>query len=338
MVQSMLEIRDLKVVFPTSRGLVRALDGIDFSMGSGEIVGIVGESGSGKSVTLLSILRLIGRPGRIANGEIRFQGQSLLDKSPAAMREIRGRDIAMVFQDPMTTLNPVFRVGEQVRESLRVHGMISGNVRWPLNLFGDDRKRLRAERERVLALMREVGIPTPGLRYFDYPHQFSGGMQQRILIAIALACEPKLLLADEPTTALDVTIQAQILDLLARINQEHGTGIILVTHDLGVAAEFTRRIAVMYAGCIVEEGPTDQIIANPRHPYTQGLLRSIPRILPQREKLAPIPGTVPDLISMPEGCAFQPRCSQANPACQEAESLAVTNVAPGHRVRCQLYL
>ena len=334
----MLEIRDLKVLFPTGRGLVRAVDGIDLSVGPREIVGIVGESGSGKSVTLLSILRLIGRPGRIANGEIRFQGQSLLAKSPAAMREIRGRDIAMVFQDPMTTLNPVFRVGEQVRESLRVHGMISGNVRWPLTLFGDDRNRLRAERERVLALMREVGIPSPEMRYFDYPHQFSGGMQQRIMIAIALACEPKLLLADEPTTALDVTIQAQILDLLARINQEHGTGIILVTHNLGVAAEFTRRLAVMYAGSIVEDGPTDQIIANPRHPYTQGLLRSIPRISPQREKLAPIPGTVPDLIHMPEGCAFQPRCSQANPACQEAESLAFTNVAPGHRVRCRLYL
>lgn len=323
----MLQIEGLQTVFETGRGLVRAVNGVSLSVSPGEIVGIVGESGSGKSVTLLSILRLVNLPGRITGGQIRFDGADLLRLSPARIREIRGRDIAMVFQDPMTTLNPVFSVGEQVRESLRVHRL----------LVGASGALYRKEKDRVLQLMNEVGIPSPRHRYFSYPHELSGGMQQRMLVAIALAGEPKLLLADEPTTALDVTIQAQILDLLARINRTHGTAIILVTHNLGVASGFTQRLAVMYAGRIVETGPTEEVIEHPLHPYTQGLLRCIPRIGQRREKLEPIPGMVPDLVEMPPGCAFAPRCPHAGARCADETGLREREISAGHLVCCSLY-
>ncbi len=326
----LLDVKDLRVQFPSSRGLVKAVNGLTLSANKGEILGIVGESGSGKSMSLLSMLRLVPKPGEIVSGEINFNGDNLLKKSDREMRMLRGKDISMVFQDPMTTLNPVFPVGEQIREALRIHGLIKGERKW---FFSDRKDR---ERERVLELMAEVGIPSPDLRYLEYPHQFSGGMQQRALIAIALAGEPQLLLADEPTTALDVTIQAQILELLNRINEEHGTTIILVTHDLGVAAEFTHRMVVMYAGLVLEQGPTRTLVEEPAHPYTQGLLNSIPRIEDRRKKIEAIPGTVPDLINMPPGCPFHQRCKYAKRECIGTE-LEMIEVDKGHQVRCILY-
>lgn len=336
----LLEIEDLAVRFTTRRGEVRAVDGVSLTLREGEILGVVGESGSGKSMTLLSALRLVPRPGRITAGAIRYRGQNLLDLPARAMRQLRGSDIAMIFQDPMTTLNPVFPVGEQIRESLRIHRQLdrgggrARKRRWPHDLF--DRRLLALEREEVLRVMREVGIPAPELRYRDYPHQFSGGMQQRALIAIALACQPRILLADEPTTALDVTIQAQILDLMRQINRERGTSIILVTHDLAVAAEFCDQIAVMYAGRIVERGATEDVLFRPQHPYTEGLLRSIPRLEGERTPLEPIPGEVPDLAALPENaCPFAPRCHRAIPACT-AQVPPRVEVGPGHYARCLL--
>ncbi len=326
MAELLLQLRELKTTFPTRRGLVTAVNGVNLTVRRGEIVGVVGESGCGKSVTLMSILRLVARPGRIAGGDILFQGRSLLGLSPAALRAVRGRQIAMIFQDPLSTLNPAFPVGEQVREALRLHGLVPGNG----GPFGWG--RTGAEKQRVLQVMEEVGIPSPLDRYAAYPHQFSGGMQQRALIAIALACEPQLLLADEPTTALDVTIQAQILDLMRRINRDHGTAVIMVTHDLGVAAEFCNTIAVMYAGQVVERGSTDQVIGDPQHPYTQGLLACRPG-LSERKAIVPIPGEVPDLVSLPAGCAFQPRCVHARPEC-EREPIRMSTVGQGHYVRC----
>ncbi len=326
MSELLLQLRELKTAFPTRRGLVTAVNGVNLTVRRGEIVGVVGESGCGKSVTLLSILRLVARPGRIAGGDIIFRGRSLLGLSPAVMRAVRGREIAMIFQDPLSTLNPAFPVGEQIRESLRLHGIVKAG-RPPFH-WG----RAGAERQRVLQVMEEVGIPSPMDRYAAYPHQFSGGMQQRALIAIGLACEPKLLLADEPTTALDVTIQAQILDLMRRINRDHDTAIIMVTHDLGVAAEFCSTIAVMYAGQVVERGTTDQVIGEPQHPYTQGLLACRPG-LSERKAIVPIQGEVPDLVNLPSGCAFQPRCEYAQPAC-EGEAILMSTVGHGHYVRC----
>ncbi len=328
-----MEIKGLRTVFPTSKGEVVAAKDVDLTMEPGQIIGLVGESGCGKSVTMLSILRLVPHPGRIVSGQVLFFGEDLVKKSPLEMRRIRGKEIAMIFQDPMTTLNPVFKVGEQIRESLRIHGIMSEQAgSWPWGA----RYRLQAERDKVIQLMEEVGIPSPQARYHEYPHQFSGGMQQRALIAIALACEPRLLLADEPTTALDVTIQAQILDLLRRINETHGTGIILVTHDLGVAAEFCEEIVVMYAGQIVERGPTDEVIQRPLHPYTRGLLRSIPRITREKRKLEPIPGVVPDLANLKYNCAFYDRCDAALPKCEHDE-LELRDVGGGRLVRCVLY-
>ncbi|MGI6142370.1 MAG: ABC transporter ATP-binding protein [bacterium] len=325
----MLKIKNLCTHFPTERGLVKAVNNVSLSLGSGEILGLVGESGCGKSMTLLSILRLVPYPGKIVAGRIIFNGSDILQKSPAEMRMLRGKEIAMIFQDPMTTLNPVFKVGEQIGESLRIHGIMGQKI------FQDKygyKKRL-AEKKRVLELMEEVGIPSPDVRYQEYPHQFSGGMQQRALIAIALSCNPKLLLADEPTTALDVTIQAQILALLEQINREHGTSIILVTHDLGVAAEFCQRIAVMYAGSLVEEGPTDEVIERPYHPYSRGLLRSIPRITGEKKRIEPIPGNVPDLAGLADGCPFAPRCTLARNACR-TEMIPLQQISAHHQVRC----
>jgi len=330
----LLELRNLTTVFPTRRGLVRAVNGVSFQLKEGEKLGIVGESGSGKSVTLLSILRLVPRPGQIVAGEVLFRGENLLKKSPREMRKLRGKEIAMIFQDPMTTLNPVFRVGEQIRESLRIHGIIPSSNGFLPRLF--DRRRRAAENERIIQAMRDVGIPSPTERAKRYPHEFSGGMQQRAIIAIALSCEPSLLLADEPTTALDVTIQAQILDLLNKINRERGTSIILVTHNLGVVAEFCDTIAVMYAGQLVEAGTTEEVTSDPKHPYTRGLLRCLPRIHQKREKIYPIPGLVPDLATLPPGCPFAPRCDVAMPECREDRDIPWKEVN-GRQVRCLLY-
>jgi oligopeptide/dipeptide ABC transporter ATP-binding protein len=328
----LLELRHLTTVFPTRRGLVRAVDGMDFSLHEGEKLGIVGESGSGKSVTLLSIMGLVAQPGEIVDGDVLFQGESLLSRSPDEMRKIRGKEIAMVFQDPLTTLNPVFSIGEQIRESLRIHDIVKQTDGGHGNgLRGGQRN---AEDERVIQVMEDVGIPSPVERSKAYPHQFSGGMQQRAIIAIALSCEPRLLLADEPTTALDVTIQAQIMDLLNKINREHGASIILVTHNLGLVAEFCENIIVMYAGWMMEKGSTDAVIEDPRHPYTAGLLRCLPRISEKREKIHPIPGLVPDLAALPPGCPFSPRCDRASPRCSEDNEIPPKELDRGRLVRC----
>ncbi len=329
--QILLQVENLSTVFPLRRGMVKAVQNLSLELREGQILGVVGESGSGKSVTMLSILRLVPHPGRIVSGRVLYRGRNLLELSEREMRSIRGREIAMIFQDPMTTLNPAFRIGEQIAESLRIHGMLP-NSRLPGFL---DRKRKEAERRRVIELLEEVGIPIPEESRKRYPHEFSGGMQQRALIAIALACRPKVLLADEPTTALDVTIQAQIMDLLRKINREHGTGIILVTHDLGLAAEFCQEIAVMYAGRIMERGPVEVIVGEPKHPYTRGLLACLPQI-GRKERLKPIPGTVPDLANLPPGCPFYPRCEERQERCQEGE-IPLVALAPNHHVRCVLY-
>jgi oligopeptide/dipeptide ABC transporter ATP-binding protein len=329
---TLLEVRELTTIFPTRRGEVRAVNDLSFALREREKLGIVGESGSGKSVTLLSILRLVPYPGRIAKGEVLFRGERLSDRSSSGMRQIRGKDIAMVFQDPMTTLNPAFRVGDQVRESLRIHDVIPPSDGPLARLF--DRKRRAGEVERVWAAMADVGIPAPAESSRRYPHQFSGGMQQRALIAIALSCEPQVLLADEPTTALDVTIQAQIMALLDKINREHGTAVVLVTHNLGLVAEFCENIIVMYAGQMMERGTTDQVIEAPKHPYTQGLLRCLPRIGVRQEQILPIPGLVPDLADLPVGCPFAPRCDEELPECTQVDTIPLTTLPDGRSVRC----
>jgi oligopeptide/dipeptide ABC transporter ATP-binding protein len=328
----LLDVTDLTTVFPLRRGLVRAVEGLSFRLRRGEKLGIAGESGSGKSVSMLSILRLVAYPGETVRGEVIFQGEDLLEKSPAEMRRIRGKEIAMIFQDPMSTLNPVFRIGEQIRESLRIHRTV---IEEHGRSWGFSRERRRSEKQRVIEALEDVGIPIPEEGYKRYPHEFSGGMQQRALIAIALSCQPKILLADEPTTALDVTIQAQILDLLNKINREHSTSIILVTHNLGVVAEFCDTIAVMYAGQMMEKGLTGEVISEPMHPYTRGLLACLPR-LTEKSKIHPIPGVVPDLINLPPGCPFRPRCEVSRPECGEADSIPLKSVN-GRLVRCLLY-
>jgi oligopeptide/dipeptide ABC transporter ATP-binding protein len=329
----LLELRNLTTVYPTKRGLVRAVEAIGISVKRGQILGIVGESGCGKSTVLLSILRLIRRPGYIDQGQIIFRGQDLQSLRLNAMRNIRGREISMIFQDPLSTLNPAFQVGEQIHESLRLHQIIDGS-----RSLGPLKMGQRArEKERVLQVMTEVGIPSPLDRYVAYPHHFSGGMQQRALIAIALVCEPALLLADEPTTALDVTIQAQILDLMRRINQNRGTAIILVTHDLGLTAEFCDTIAVMYAGRIVEQGPVDDVVVNPQHPYTQGLLACRPSISKRGQRVQPIPGNVPDLAKLPPGCSFAPRCTYHRDVCDEGP-IPLVKTSLGYVSRCLLHV
>jgi len=320
----LLEVNNLRTYFPTRRGLVRAVDGVSFYLDRGELLGLVGESGCGKSMTALSVMRLIAPPGKIVEGEILFDGQDLLKLSDAEMRQMRGDDIAMIFQDPMTSLNPVFTVGEQIAEALRLHRKLS---------------RKEATRAAIEA-MREVAIPDPARRIDDYPHQLSGGMRQRVMIAMALACNPKLLIADEPTTALDVTIQAQILELLDELRKQRELAVLLITHDLGVVAEVADRVAVMYTGRIVEESPVDELFARPKHPYTEGLLRSVPKLtsehVARKERLETIDGTVPRPTDLPRGCHFAPRCSHRMPRCTE-EEIPLYQLEKGVQVRCVLY-
>jgi oligopeptide transport system ATP-binding protein len=294
MSEPLLEVQGLKTVFPTRDGVVKAVDGVSFRLDPGETLGIVGESGSGKSVTALSVMRLLQRPGKVVGGQVMFKGRDLTKVSEGEMQEIRGQEIAMIFQDPMTSMNPVFRTGWQVAEPVRLHQGL---------------RKIQAMGVAV-SMLGKVGIPSPESRARDYPHQFSGGMRQRAMIAMGITTAPKVLIADEPTTALDVTIQAQILELLRNVNKEFGTATILITHNLGVVAGMCERVMVMYAGRIVESGPTVDVFANPRHPYTWSLLRSIPRLDAERhEPLKPIEGLPPDLMALPPGCAFHPRCS-----------------------------
>ena len=320
----LLEVTNLATYFPTREGLVRAVDGVSLYLDRGELLGLVGESGCGKSMTALSVMRLIDPPGKIVSGEILFDGRNLLQLSNSAMRDMRGNDIAMIFQDPMTSLNPVFTVGEQIAEALRLHRGLS-------------RKEARAG---AVDAMREVSIPDPALRADDYPHQLSGGMRQRVMIAMALACDPKLLIADEPTTALDVTIQAQILELLNGLRRTRDLAILLITHDLGVVAEVADRVAVMYTGRIVEESPVTELFARPKHPYTEGLLRSVPKLTAEHvaksERLQTIEGTVPKPTRLPAGCHFEPRCPYRMPRCKEGE-IPLYPAGDTVTVRCVLF-
>jgi oligopeptide/dipeptide ABC transporter ATP-binding protein len=320
----LLEIKGLRTSFHTRDGMVKAVDGIDFHVDRGEIMGLVGESGCGKSVTSLSVMRLVAKPGRIEAGEILFDGQDLLKLSEDEMRKIRGERIGMIFQQPTSSLNPVWRIGDQIEEVLRIHRGMKG----------------KAAEARALELLRMVGIPDPKRRLDAFPHEMSGGMAQRVMIAMALACEPELLIADEPTTALDVTIQAQILDLMRNLRDETDTAIIFITHDLGVVAEMCDRVAVMYAGEIVEETDVVSLFREPLHPYTKGLIGSIPVVGDVKDELAVIPGNVPNLIDLPKGCRFAPRCLTR---IEESVDLALDvhpelrPVDSGHDVRCWLY-
>ena len=320
----LLEIKDLKTYFRTDGGLVRAVDGVDVSVGAGETVCVVGESGCGKTVTAHSVLKLIPMPpGEIAGGQILWQGRDLARLSADEMNKVRAKEIAIVFQEPMTSLNPVYTVGDQIAEVVRLHE-------------GLNRRKARARAVEMLELLQ---IPNPVKRVSDYPHQFSGGMRQRVMIAMALSCNPQLLIADEPTTALDVTIQAQILDLLQEMKERLDMSIMLITHDMGVVAEVSQRVVVMYAGRVVEEATTAQLFDNPLHPYSQGLIRSIPRIDRSGERktrLETIPGTVPNLVNPPIGCRFAARCAYATEACREAAPPLV-EVEPGHKVACILH-
>jgi peptide/nickel transport system ATP-binding protein len=319
----MLEIRGLKTHFKTDDGWLHAVDGVDLVVDRGETVSVVGESGCGKSVTAKTVMKLIDMPpGKIVAGQVLWKGRDLVPLGPEEMQKIRAKEISIIFQEPMTSLNPVYTVGEQIAESLRLHEGLSR----------------RDAMDRAVEMLRLVRIPTPERRVRDYPHQFSGGMRQRVMIAIALACRPQLVIADEPTTALDVTIQAQILDLLAELKQSMGMAVMLITHAMGVVAEVAQRVVVMYAGQVVEEAPVLELFGNPRHPYTQGLIRSIPRIdtaATHKVRLEAIPGTVPKLIEPGEGCRFAARCRHATPACVAATP-PLREAAPGHKVACIL--
>jgi len=316
----LLRLEDLRVHIPTSRGVVEAVDGVSFSVDEGEIVGIVGESGCGKSMLALSIVRLVPSPGRIVGGQVTMRGRNLLTLSEREMRRVRGSDIGMIFQDPSASLNPVMRVGDQVRETVEAHRSITG----------------AQARQHALDMLRAVRIPSPELRYRDYPHQYSGGMRQRAMIAVGSVNQPKLLIADEPTTALDVTVQAQIIDLLRAMNARHGTAIILITHNIALVSRFCTRVFVMYAGRMVESGPTLEVFETPKHPYTDALLKAVPRIEERNEKgLVPIEGRPPDLARKPRGCAFHPRCLQRKDICV-VEPPPPLEIAPGREARCWL--
>lgn len=331
----LLEVRDLKTYFASDKGVLRAVDGVSFSLAPGEALGIVGESGCGKSVTARSIMRLIDYPGKIVGGQILYRGDDLLAKSEAEMRKYRGGEIAMIFQDPLTTLNPVLKVGEQISESIRLHyGDFYPRKSWRVRLNPFYRRRWEKEIwERSVEMLEQVGISAPSRRMMEYPHQLSGGMRQRVMIAIALSCHPALLIADEPTTALDVTIQAQILELMTRLRKRFDMSVILITHDLGVVAEFCDRVAVMYAGKIVEQGTIDDILFYPQHPYTKGLLKSVPRIGDKRYAIEPIPGVVPELHELPSGCRFSTRCRWVTNDCRTREP-ALARLDDHHYVSC----
>jgi peptide/nickel transport system ATP-binding protein/oligopeptide transport system ATP-binding protein len=319
MADTLLSVRELRTWFKTDQGVARAVDGVSFDVHPGETLGVVGESGCGKTVTALSILGLLPEPpAAIEPGSsIRFLGEELLGVGPRRMRAIRGNEIAMIFQEPMSSLNPVYSVGIQISEAIRLHR-------------GMDKKGARHE---AVRLLREVGIPDAEQRVDEYPHQLSGGMRQRVMIAMALSCEPKLLIADEPTTALDVTIQAQILELLADLRAKHAMAILLITHDLGVVAEVCDRVVVMYAGQVVESGSVHEIFADPRHPYTRGLLGSLPSVEEPGQRLVSIPGTVPNPTAWPAGCRFAERCELAGDGCQEPQPLVVLD-GPDRAARC----
>ncbi len=316
---ALLEVRNLETHFFTEDGVAKAVDGVSFSIASGETLGMVGESGCGKSMTALSILRLIpSPPGRIVGGEILYQGRNLLDLPEAEMRKVRGNEIAMIFQEPMSSLNPVFTVGDQIGEAIRLHQKTSR----------------RETRERVVEMLRLVEIPEPARRVDEYPHQLSGGMRQRVMIAMALSCNPKLLIADEPTTALDVTIQAQILDLLASLQERLGMALLLITHDLGVVAEQADRVVILYAGRIVEHAAVEEIFRRPLHPYSRGLLDSLPKVGTARgERLRAIPGTPPPLTRLPSGCHFRDRCPLAIEDCASVDP-PFEEKRPGHFAAC----
>ncbi|MDO8755424.1 MAG: ABC transporter ATP-binding protein [Anaerolineales bacterium] len=322
--QPLLEIKNLKTYFFTEDGVVRAVDGVDFYVNPGEVLGIVGESGCGKSVTALSIMRLISQPGKIEEGEIFFDGKDLVKATEQEMMQVRGNRISMIFQQPQSALNPVIRAGDQISEVLNIH-----------QDFGKE-----AGKKRAIELLKLVGIPEPESRAESFPHELSGGMAQRVMIAMALACVPDLLIADEPTTALDVTIQAQILDLMRDMRTQLGSAMILITHDLGVIAEMADRVAVMYAGEIVEQSPVVTLFDRPLHPYTKGLLGSIPVLGEVRERLDVIPGSVPNLVNLPSGCRFAPRCMpriKYNLSVCTEKRPELVDVASGHKVRCWLY-
>jgi oligopeptide/dipeptide ABC transporter ATP-binding protein len=322
--EAVLQVEDLQTQFFTAIGTVRAVDGVSYELRSGETLGVVGESGCGKSVSALSILRLIANPpGRIVGGAVRFQGTNLLELSEPEMEKIRGNEISMIFQEPMTSLNPLFTVGGQIAEAVALHQGLSRKEAW----------------NRAVEMLRRVYIPEPEKRAHAYPHQLSGGMRQRVMIAMALSCNPKVLIADEPTTALDVTIQAQILDLMRELQETFGTAIILITHDMGVVAENADRVVVMYAGCKVEEASSGELFDNPGHPYTKGLLGSIPhldevaRSGQRRQRLNEIKGLVPSLFNLPPGCSFAPRCALATDRCREAPP-PLEQHRPGHYIAC----
>ena len=322
MTSPLLDVRHLRVEFPTRRGTLLALDDISFSIAPGEILGVVGESGAGKSLTGAAIIGLLDPPGRIASGEIRFDGRRIDNLPYEEMRRVRGRSIGAIFQDPLTSLDPLYTVGQQLIETIQTH--------LPLGAA--------EARKRAVRLLQETGIPAAEERLDQYPHQFSGGMRQRVVIALALCAEPRLIVADEPTTALDVTIQAQILELMQEMKDKLGMSIMLITHAMGVVAETCQRVVVMYAGKVVEEAPVEALFGNPRHPYTQGLIRSIPRVdraATHKERLEAIPGTVPSLLNPPVGCRFAARCKYAMEICVQ-EMPPLKEVGPGHRVACVL--
>jgi peptide/nickel transport system ATP-binding protein/oligopeptide transport system ATP-binding protein len=320
-VENLIEVRNLKTHFFTDEGVARAVDGVSFAIKPHETLGLVGESGCGKSVTSLSIMRLIPQPpGRIVEGEILFEGADLVRLSEKEMRGIRGNEISMIFQEPMSSLNPVYTVGDQIMEAIILHQRVSKDE----------------ARRRAVEMLKRVGISSPDTRVHEYPHQLSGGMRQRVMIAMALSCNPALLIADEPTTALDVTIQAQILELLNGLQRDFGMAVLLITHDLGVIAETAHRVVVMYAGIVVEQADVEPLFAAPKHPYTRGLLDSIPKLTEKAERLATIPGTVPNPLEHAPGCPFANRCAFVMDVCR-AEMPLLAEVAPGHLARCHLY-
>lgn len=320
--ENLLEVKNLKTYFFTEDGVVPAVDGVDFNLKPGEVLGIVGESGSGKSVTSASILRLIPKPpGKIVEGSILFEGREILDMSEAEMRDIRGNDIAMIFQEPMTSLNPVFTIGYQIMEAIMLHQ----------NIDKDE------ARQKCIDMLKLVGIPRAEQAVDEFPHQFSGGMRQRAMIAMALSCNPKLLIADEPTTALDVTIQAQIIELMQELRKKLNTAIMLITHDLGVVAEMSDNVVVMYAGKVLEEASVEDLFAKPLHPYTVGLMRSKPSLDQETDRLYVIPGAVPNPLHMPTGCAFHPRCQECMDICRE-KMPELLDLGNGRRIRCWLYV